>query len=172
MTETQTKTDTTINDLKAAVRSASAEERALALETDAMPEKIQQAAREDARRQARAAREGGTGAQVAEAAQESEIPALRERRSSLPYLRWSAGIKTASLEQELYDLQVKHHKAEKEIARSGLEGLKMDAEAATEKYNRKLKDVAVHEGAAGRMSSYRAEAAKRLRVLEASMPGV
>jgi peptidoglycan hydrolase CwlO-like protein len=58
MTETMTQTMTdNIASLKAAVREASQHERVLALEVDALPQRVQQAARQDARNKAKAARE-------------------------------------------------------------------------------------------------------------------
>ena len=71
MTETLKKPQTSIPDLEAALRKSQQQERALAVEVGELPSKIQQAHREDAQRKAQAAREGGTGAEVAadEAAQ-------------------------------------------------------------------------------------------------------
>ncbi len=171
MTETQTP-DTTINDLKQAVREASREERSLALEVDAMPEKIKAAAKADARRQARAAREGGTGVAVASAAEESEVPALRERQASLPYLRWSAGIRTASLELEVADAQIAASEEKAKLLRVGLEGLKADADEATRIFEERGAAVRLAESGAS-MTGYAVSAAKqRLRDLEAEYPGI
>jgi hypothetical protein len=171
MTETQTP-DTTINDLKQAVREASREERSLALEVDAMPEKMRQAAKQDARRQARAAREGGTGMAVQEAAEESSVPALRERQASLPYLRWSAGIKTASLELELADAQIAASEEKAKLLRVGLEGLKADADEATRIFEERGRAVRLAESGASMTGYSRHTAKQRLRDLEAEYPGV
>lgn len=170
-TPTQTKPDTTINDLKQAVREASAHERELALEVDELPSKIQQAARQDARRQARAAREGGAGAQVAEAAQESALPALRERQSALPYLRWSAGIRTASLELEVADEQIKASEEKAAQLRVGLEGLKHDADEATRLFQERLRAFRRASNTDGSTHA-RGRAIQRLRELENEYPGV
>jgi chromosome segregation ATPase len=171
MTETQTP-DTTINDLKQAVREASREERSLALEVDAMPNKIKEAAKQDARRQARAAREGGTGMAVQEAAEESSVPALRERQSALPYLRWSAGIRTASLELEAADAQIAASEQRAKELRVGLEGLKADADEATAIFEERGAAVRLAESGAS-MTGYAVSAAKqRLRDLEAEYPGI
>lgn len=171
MTETLTKTDTNIDELKQAVREASAHSRELALEMDALPTKIKNAAHQDARAKARAAREGGTGAAVAAVDEESEIPQLRQREKDLPYLIWSAALRHAALEAELYDAQVHHHEAEAEKARSGLLGLKLDMDEAARKFNERADKVQGHEGAASRLSYYRSEANKRLRLLEQQHPG-
>ncbi len=167
----KTKTEE-INDLKQAVREASREERSLALEVDAMPNKIKEAARQDARRQARAAREGGTGMAVQEAAEESSVPALRERQASLPYLRWSAGIRTASLELEVADAQIAASEEKAKLLRVGLEGLKADAEEATRIFEERGAAVRLAESGAS-MTGYAVSAAKqRLRDLEEEYPGV
>ena len=166
---TTTKTDS-INDLKAAVREASQHERALALETDAMPEKVRQAAKADARRQARAAREGGTGVAVSEAAQESEVPTLRERQASLPYLRWSAGIRTASLELELAEAQIAASEQRAKELRVGLEGLKADADEATRIFQERARAVRMAESGASMTTYARHTAKQRLRDLEGQYP--
>jgi PAS domain-containing protein len=171
MTETQTP-DTTINDLQAAVREASREERALALETDAMPEKVRAAAKADARRQASAAREGGTGMAVQAAAEESEVPTLRERQAALPYLRWSAGIRAASLELELADATIAESEQRAKELRVGLEGLRENADEATRLFEERGRAVRMAESGAS-MTGYAVSAAKqRLRDLEAEYPGI
>jgi hypothetical protein len=171
MSETQTP-DTTINDLKQAVREASRAERSLALETDAMGEKIRQAAKADARRQARAAREGGAGKEVSEAARESEVPALRERLSSLPYLRWSAGIRTASLELELADAQIAQSEQRAKELRVGLEGLREESEDAQRLFEERASAVRRAESGASMTGYARRTAKQRLRDLEGQYPGV
>ncbi len=173
MTEsTLTQTPDTVADLRAAVREASQDERALALETDAMPEKINQAARQDARRQARAAREGGSGMAVQAAAEESSVPALRERQSALPHLRWAAGIKTASLELELAEAQIAASEEKAKLLRVGLEALEADADEATRIFQERASAVRMAESGAS-MTGYAKHAAKqRLRDLEQEYPGV
>jgi len=172
MTDTLTKTDTNFDELKQAVREASKEQRALALEMDSMPSKIQEAAHRDARAKAQAAREGGTGAAVAAVDEESEVPQLRQREKDLPYLMWAASIRHAALEAELYDAQTHHHEAEAAKARSGLQALKMDMDEATRLFHERADKVQGHEGAASRLSYLRSEANKRLRLLEEEHPGV
>ena len=90
MTETQTQTQISIPELQKAAREAAQQERQLAQEVDALPEKIQEAARNDARSKARAARSGATVAAVDET---SAVPKLRQREAELPILRWSAAIR-------------------------------------------------------------------------------
>jgi len=169
MTETiaQTMTDN-IASLKAAVREASNHERELALETDAIPSKIQEAAHQDAANRARAAREGGTGAAVA--AVESEIPALREREQALPFLRWDAGIRHAALEVELFATQQADQERKRDHADFGIEGLRLDADEANRKYAEKANAVQAAEGAASRVSYARSVAEKRLASLEQEYP--
>ncbi len=81
--ETLTKTDN-IAELEKARSDASRQERSLAQEVDSLPEKIKEAARQDARSKAGAARNGEDIAAVA-----SEVPQLRQREAELPFLRWS-----------------------------------------------------------------------------------
>lgn len=170
MTETMTRPENTINDLKQAVREASKHERELALELDALPEKIRDQARQDARRQARAAREGGTGVAVAEAAQESAIPAMRERLSSLPFLRWSAGIRTASLELQLAEATIRESEEKAKDLKVGLEGLKLDADEATRRFQNRLAAVRKAESGASMTAYARHTAKQRLKDLEAEYP--
>lgn len=170
MTETMTQTMTdNIASLKSAVREASQHERSLALEVDSLPSKIQQAAKQDARRKARAAREGAAVDAVDE---ESEVPALRQREKDLPYLRWDAGIRHAALEVELYDAQVKDSEQKEREARSGLEGLKLDADEANRKLNERYNAISGATFGQSQLSSMRAEAGKRLRHLESEYSGV
>lgn len=169
MTETQTP-DTTINDLQKAVREAGSEERRLALEVGELHSRIKDAARQDARRQARAAREGGAGKEVAEAAQESEIPALRERLSSLPHLRWAAGIRTASLQVELHDEQIAENERKAEIAKTGLPGLKASAAEASRAYEEKASAYRKAVGGKDALISRRTVFVRELRLFEESMP--
>lgn len=75
---TETLSQPSISELEQGIWESSRLERELALETDAMPQKIQQAAHQDARSKARAAREGRAGAAVAAVEQESEVPSLRQ----------------------------------------------------------------------------------------------
>jgi hypothetical protein len=167
MTETMTETMTdNIASLKAAVREASNHERQLALETDAIPSKIREAASRDAANRARAAREG-----AAVAAVESEIPALREREQALPFLRWDAGIRYAALEVELYATQQADQERKRDHAAFGIEGLRLDADEANRKYGEKANAVQAAEGAASRMSYARSVAEKRLASLEQERPG-
>lgn len=166
----KTKTDTTIQDLKAAVREASREERSLAVEVDEFPLKIRDGARQDARRQARAAREGGTGVAVAEAAQESQVPALRERQASMKYLRWSAGIRTASLELELASATIAQSERESERLKIGLEGLKQNADEANRIFQERLSAVRRAESGASMTGYAKHTAMQRLRELESEYP--
>jgi len=168
MTETMTQTMTdNIASLKSAVREASQYSRELALETDSLPLRVQDAARQDARRKAKAAREGAEVTAV-----ESEIPQLREREKALPFLRWDAAIRHAALEVELYDAQVKDSEQKEREARSGLEGLKLDADEANRKLNERYNAISGATFGQSQLSSMRAEARKRLRHLESEYPGV
>jgi chromosome segregation ATPase len=166
MNETMTETMTdNIASLKAAVREASNHERELALEVDNLPNKIQEAAHQDAANRARAAREGGAVAAV-----ESEIPALREREQALPFLRWDAGIRHAALEVELYATQQADQERKRDHAAFGIEELRLDADEANRKYNEKASAVQAAEGAASRLSYARSVAEKRLFSLEQEYP--
>ncbi len=168
MTETMTQTMTdNIASLKAAVREASQHERSLALEVDSLPSKIQQAARHDATNRAKAAREGAEVTAV-----ESEIPALREREKALPFLRWDAAIRHAALEVELYDAQIKDSEQKEREARIGLEGLKLDADEASRKFYEKSNAISGAMFGQSQLSSMRAEARKRLRMIENEYSGV
>lgn len=170
MTDTQTPTKTdTIADLEAAVREASAHERELALEVDALPSKIQAAAHEDARSKAVAARSGEA---VAAVDQDSDVPALRQREADLPYERWAASIRTASLEVELNEAQQEKYEAEAEAALSKLPSAEEAANEAQAKADAIRSDYIGANGAAGRYSYYAAQAAKHLRLLEEEYPGV
>jgi chromosome segregation ATPase len=167
----QTKTDN-IASLKAAVREASQYERDLAREVDNLPNLIKDACRADARRQSRAAREGGAGKAVQEAAQESTLPALRERQSALPYLRWSASVRTASLELELADTQIAASEEKAKELRVGLSALRAEAEEATRIFQERGKAVRMAESGASMTTYARRTAKQRLRELEAEYPGV
>jgi peptidoglycan hydrolase CwlO-like protein len=169
---TETLTPDTVADLKSAVREASQYERDLAREVDNLPNLIKDAARADARRQARAAREGGAGKAVQEAAQESTLPALRERQSALPYLRWSAGIRTASLELELADATIAESEQRAKELRVGLEGLKADADEAQRIFEERASAVRRAESGASMTGYSRRTALSRLRDLEAEYPGI
>jgi hypothetical protein len=169
---TETLTPDTVADLRAAVREASQYERDLAREVDNLPNLLKDAARADARRQARAAREGGTGAAVQEAAQESTLPALRERQSALPHLRWAGGIRTASLELELADATIAESEQRAKELRVGLEGLKADADEATRIFEERASAVRRAESGASMTGYSRRTALSRLRELEAEYPGV
>jgi peptidoglycan hydrolase CwlO-like protein len=169
---TETLTPDTVADLKSAVREASREERALALEVDDLPNQVREAAKADARRQARAAREGGTGMAVQSAAEESEVPALRERQSALPYLRWSAGIRTASLELELADAQIAQSEQKASELKVGLEALEADRDEATRIFEERASAVRRAESGASMTGYSRRTALSRLRELEAEYPGI
>lgn len=171
-TPTQTKPDTTINDLKTVVREASKLERSLAVETDELPDKIKEAARQSARRQARAAREGGTGAAVQEAAERSPVPAMRERQASLPHLRWAQQVKVAALQVELHDAEIAAAEQRAREARTGLDGLRLDAEKAQAAYDERRRAYRKAVGAKESLASRRAVHARELRHLEETMPGV
>ncbi len=168
MTETleMTKTDS-ISDLKTAVRLASREARNLALESDAMPQKIEKAIKQDVRRRAKAAREGNDMAAVDE---ESDVARLRQRQKDLPLLIWSAQVHYAALEVDLFSRQQKDNEQKAEQERSGLLGLRMDMEEATRKFNAKSNAVRGYVGGASRLSYARSQAEKRLQALEQEYP--
>ncbi len=91
----------------------------MAQEVDSLPEKIKEAARQDARSKAGAARNGEDIAAVA-----SEVPQLRQREAELPFLRWSASIRTAALEVEL-------NQAQKEAQQAKADRSPTEAEASS-----------------------------------------
>ena len=168
MTETQTK-QATIPELQKAAREASRHERQLAQEVDALPQKIKEAARKDARSKAKAARSGTAVAAVDE---DSEVPALRQREAELPFLRWSAAIRTAALEIELNEAQKAQSQAKADAARPGLKFARMEMDEATDRFNDIRATVLHAEHAASTFSMYASDARKRLRLIEAEYPGV
>jgi chromosome segregation ATPase len=169
MTETQTQTQISIPELQKAAREAAQQERQLAQEVDALPEKIQEAARNDARSKARAARSGATVAAVDET---SAVPKLRQREAELPFLRWSAAIRTASLEIELNEAQKAQRQAEADEARPELKPAREEMEDATVRFNGIRATVRQAEHAASTHSMYASDARKRLQVIEQEYPGV
>lgn len=166
MTETIAQTDN-IASLEAAKREASQYERTLAQEVDSLPEKIQQAAKRQARDMAHAARTGEAIAVVA-----SEVNALRKREAELPYLRWAAAIRTASLEVELNQAQKETQQARADEARPLLKPAREEMDEASERFNDIRATVLQAEGAASTFSLYASDARKRLRQIEAEYPGV
>jgi chromosome segregation ATPase len=160
MTETMTQTITdNVASLQAAVREASQYSRQLAIEADSLPGKIQEAAKRHARNMATAVK---TGEDVAE----SEIPALRERESALPLLRWEASLRHAALEVELYDAQIDDSEQKEREARSGIDGLRLNMEEAKRKFYEKSNAISGAMFGQSQLSSARAEARKRLAALE------
>lgn len=169
MTESTLAQTQSIPELKEAAREAARQERSLAREVDALPEKIQEAARKDARRKAKAAR---TGDEIAAVDEASEVPALRQREAELPFLRWSASIRTASLEIELNEAQKEQAKARADEARPKLKPARAEMDAATARFNDIRATVLHAEGAASKFSMYASDARKRLRMIEEEYPGV
>jgi chromosome segregation ATPase len=167
MTKTLTKTN--IPELKEAAREAGRQERSLAQEVDSLPEKIQEAARQDARKKAKAAR---TGEDIAVVDEASEIPAMRQRENELPYLRWSAAIRTAALEIELNQAQKEQAKERADEARPKLKPAREEMEDATARFGDIRATVRQAENAASTFSMYASDAKKRLRMIEAEYPGV
>jgi chromosome segregation ATPase len=165
MTETQTN----IPQLKEATREAGRQERKLAQEVDALPEKIKEAARKDARRKAKAAR---TGEDIAVVDEASEVPQLRQRENELPYLRWSASIRTAALEGELNQAQKEQAQERAAEARPKLKPAREEMDEASDRFNEIRTTVRQAEGAASTYSMYASDARKRLRLIEAEYPGV
>jgi chromosome segregation ATPase len=165
MTETQTQMD--IPQLKQAARESQRQERSLAQEVDSLPEKIQEAARKDARRKAKAARTGEDIAVV-----ESEIPAMRQRENELPFLRWAAAIRTAALEIEANQAQKEQAEARADEARPKLKPAREEMDEATARFNEMRTTVRQAEGAASTFSMYASDARKRLRLIESEYPGV
>jgi chromosome segregation ATPase len=167
MTETLTKTN--VDELQKAAREASRQERSLAQEVDALPEKIQEAARKDARSKARAARAGEDIAVVDEV---SEVNAMRQREAELPYLRWSASIRTAALEIELNQAQKEAQQEKADEARPKLKPAREDMDASSARFNGIRATVRQAESAASTFSMYASDARKRLRMIESEYPGV
>ncbi len=167
MTKTLTKTN--IPELKEAAREAGRQERSLAQEVDSLPGKVQEAARKDARKKAKAAR---TGEDIAVVDEASEIPAMRQRENELPYLRWSAAIRTAALEIELNQAQKEQAKERADEARPKLKPAREEMEDATARFGDIRATVRQAESAASTFSMYASDAKKRLRMIEAEYPGV
>ncbi len=165
----ETQTQTSIPQLEKATREASRQERQLAQEVDSLPEKIKEAARQDARKKARAAR---TGEEVAPVDEASEVPQLRQREAELPFLRWSASIRTAALEIELNEAQKEQAQARADEARPELKPAREEMDEATERFNDIRNTVRRAEGAASTFSMYASDARKRLRQIENEYPGV
>ncbi len=167
MTETLTKTN--IPELQKAARESQRQERSLAQEVDSLPEKIQEAARQDARRKAKAAR---TGEDIAVVDEASEIPSMRQRENELPYLRWSASIRTAALEIELNEGQKEKAQERADEARPKLKPAREEMDEATARFNEIRATIRQAEGAASTFSMYASDAKKRLRLLQSEFPGV
>lgn len=157
----------TIENLRQQAAQAQAQERALAVEADELPTKINEAMREIAQRKAGAARSGEA---VATAAEDLDVRGLRERRDELPFERWAAALHTAQLEYDLadaqYEIAVEDEKAaEPKLmqAQRDFDQAKADLEAARGAVN----------GAAGRQSRYsllRRDAREKLKELEGNPP--
>ncbi len=160
MTETIAQTDN-IASLEAAKREASQYELTLAQEVDSLPEKIKEAARQDARSKAKAARAGEDIAPVA-----SDVNALRQREAELPLIRWSAAIRTAALEIELNVAQKEAQQARADEARPLLKPLREEMDEATKKFNEARNTVRSAEYAVDVFSGYVSDARKRLATLE------
>jgi hypothetical protein len=169
MTETLKKT--TIPDLENAVRESQKLEQELALEVDSLPEKIQQAHREDAQRKAQAAREGGAGAEVAAAGDLSEVPDLRRRADELPYLRWSQSVRTAAIEVELEGALQDEYRQRYENARVLLPDAQSAADEAAQRLSKVRLEVHQCERGKDHHGSQSRLAEKRLDALEAAYPG-
>ncbi len=167
MIETQTQTQ--IPQLEKAARDASRQERSLAQEVDSLPEKIKEAARQDARSKAKAAR---TGEDIAAVDEASDVNALRRREAELPYLRWSASIRTAALEVELNQAQKEAQQEKADEARPLLKPARAEMEEASDRFNEIRATVLQAEGAASTFSLYASDARKRLRQIENEYPGV
>jgi chromosome segregation ATPase len=167
MTETQTQMD--IPQLKQAARESQRQERSLAQEVDSLPEKIQQAARQDARRKAKAAR---TGEDIAVVDEASEIGAMRQRENELPYLRWAASIRTAALQVELNQAQKEASQERADETRPLLKPAREEMDEATERFNEIRTTIRQAESGASTFSMYASDAKKRLRLIESEYPGV
>ncbi len=171
MTETLKKPQSSIPDLENAVRESKKLERELALEVDTLPEKIKDAARQDAQRKAQAAREGGAGAEVAAASDLSEVPDLRRRADELPYLRWSQSVRTAAIEVELEGALQDEYRQRYETARVLLPDAQKDADEAAKRLSKIRLEVHTSERGADHHGSASRLCEKRLDALEAAYPG-
>jgi predicted nucleic acid-binding Zn-ribbon protein len=165
----ETPTQISIPELEKARAEASRQERSLAQEVDSLPEKIKEAARQDARSKAAAAR---TGEDVAAVDEASDVNALRQREAELPFLRWSASIRTAALEVELNQAQKETQQEKADEARPLLKPARAEMEEASDRFNDIRATVLQAEGAASTFSLYASDARKRLRQIEAEYPGV
>lgn len=97
---------------------------------------------------------------------------MRQREAELPFLRWSAAIRTAALEIELNEAQKVEQERKAEAARPKLKGARLEMDAASLKFNELRATVRLAEGAASTFSMYASDARKRLRLIEAEYPGV
>jgi hypothetical protein len=168
---TETLKKTTIPELENAVRESQKLEQELAREVDELPDKIQQAHREDAQRKAAAAREGGAGAEVAAASDLSEVPDLRRREDELPYLRWSQRVRTAAIEVELQGALEDEYRQRYENAVVLLPDAQMKADEAAQRLSKVRLEVHTSERGADHHGSQSRLAEKRLTALEAAYPG-
>ncbi len=170
MTETIAQTTTyNIAELEKARSDASRQERSLAQEVDSLPEKIQQAAKRQARDMAHAAR---TGEDIAAVDDASEVNALRKREAELPLIRWSAALRTASLEVELNQAQKEREQEKADVARPNLKPLREEMDEATKKFNEARNTVRSAEYAVDVFSGYLSDARKSLAILEQEYPSV
>ncbi len=164
--ETLTKTDN-IAELEKARSDASRQERSLAQEVDSLPEKIKEAARQEARSKAKAARAGEDIAPVA-----SDVNALRKREAELPLIRWSSAIRTAALEIELNVAQKEAQQAIADEARPLLKPARVEMDEAQKRFNDIRATVLGAERAVDIFSTYVSDARKRMRQIENQLPGV
>ncbi len=171
MTETVTTPSTSIPDLEAALRKSQQQELALAVEVDTLPDKIQEAVREDAQRKAQAAREGGAGAAVAAADEISEVPRLRQREDELPYLRWSQSVRTVAIQVELEAAREKQYRQRYVRARVKLPDAQSAADEAAKRFAKIRNEVHASERGADYHGSQSRLAEKRLDELQNSYPG-
>ncbi len=170
MTETIAQTTTyNIPELEKARSEASRHERQLAQEVDSLPEKIQQAAKRQARDMAHAAR---TGEDIAAVDDASEVNALRKREAELPLIRWSAALRTASLEVELNQAQKEREQEKADEARPNLKPAREEMDAASERFNEIRNTVRSAEYAVDVFSGYVSKARKSLAILEQEYPSV
>jgi chromosome segregation ATPase len=158
-------TNAKIEQLRKKANEARAHEQALYEETDALPGKIAQAAREDVQAKAQAAREGGAVMAVA-----SEIPALQERMGALRYELWATQLYAAEAAAQLYAEEENNARAKEPAAIRALKDASRELEAAQDKHVKAMGAAGGPERVASYARSQRLEAEARIKDLEASYP--
>lgn len=157
----------TIESLRQQAARAQAQERALAVEADELPTKINEAMREIAQRKAQAARSGEA---VATAAADLDVRGLRERQGEIPFERWAAALHTSQLEHDLADAQYRLAVEDEKAAEPKLMRAQRDYDQAKADLDAARGAVQGAEGRQSRYSLLRRDAREKLKELEGNPP--